>query len=106
MAEGAWVILGSVIGTLGSVLTTVVADCLSRRSKYPNYDKAVQDLLKSMLEKGPQWRKLQTLAAVTGLSEQDAKDYLIELGARGSETNGSLWGLISRNPLSEIDRSE
>jgi hypothetical protein len=39
---------------------------------------------------------------VTGLSDEHAKEYLIELGARGSETNPQLWGLISRNPLSAI----
>jgi hypothetical protein len=52
-----------------------------------------------MLSSGPNWRKLGTLANVTGLSETEVKEYLIEMKARGSETDSSLWGLISKNPL-------
>ncbi|MCH8616692.1 hypothetical protein LZ016_11350 [Sphingomonas sp. SM33] len=102
MAEGVWVLLGAALGTLGSLSTTWLSSHLSRQSKYPKFDRAVEELLKKMLADGPRWRKLETLASVTGLSEKHAKEYLIELGARGSETDGRLWGLISRNPLSEI----
>lgn len=56
-----------------------------------------------MLDDGPKWHKLEILARVTGLSEQHAKEYLIEIGARGSEKEDGLWGLISRNPLSEVN---
>ena len=105
MAEGIWVVLGATIGTIGSIATTWLAAHLSRKSPFPQYEKAVERLLNSMLEAGPNWRKIQTLSNVTGLSEKHAKEYLIVLGARGSETDGQLWGLISRNPLSEIDPS-
>lgn len=105
MDNGLWVVLGAAIGTAGSILTTWLNAHLGRKSKFPEYDRAVKALLVAMLSGEPKWRKIQTLASVTGLSEQDAKEYLIELGARGSETNGTLWGLISRNPLSEIDSS-
>ena len=105
MGEGLWVVLGAAIGTAGSVSTTWLAAHLSRQSKYPKYDKAVQGLLKAMLQDGPKWRNMSTLASVTGLTGSDVKEYLIEMGARGSETNPHLWGLISRNPLSEIDPS-
>jgi len=102
MAEGVWVILGAAIGTMGSIGTTWLTAHLSLKSPHPKYDKAVEALLTQMLTNGPQWRKLGTLANVTGLSDEHAKEYLIELGARGSETNPQLWGLISRNPLSAI----
>lgn len=103
MNTGLWVVLGALIGTVGSVSTTWLTAHLQRRSQFPKYDKAVEDLLKRMLESGPTWRKLSTLSRVTGLSEEHAKEYLIELKERGSESNGDLWGLISRNPLSEIE---
>ncbi len=98
MAEGAWVILGAAIGTLGSILTTWLNAYLSRPRADP-YDVQATALLKLMLEKGPHWRKIGTLANVIGADEKLTKEYLLALGARGSETNGELWGLISRNPL-------
>ena len=56
-----------------------------------------------MLNGKRDWRRLTTLANVTGLSDTDAKRLLIDLGARGSEKDGGLWGLISRNRLPEDD---
>ena len=103
MGEGLWVVLGTAIGATGSVVTTWLNSYLSRQSKYPKYDQAVKELLLAMLSQKQTWRELDTLMHVTGLNEKDTKAYLIELKARGSETNARLWGLISRNPLSEID---
>jgi hypothetical protein len=105
MGEGFWVVLGTTIGTVGSLATTWLNAYFARRSKYPEYDKAVEKLLKDMLEHGPKWRKIETLMRVTGLNEQDTKEYLITLGARGSESDGDLWGLTSRNPLQQIATS-
>jgi hypothetical protein len=105
MAEGLWVLLGTALGTVGSIATTWLSSHLSRQSPHPKFDKAVEKLLREMLEGEHNWRKLETLASVTGLSEEHAKEYLVELGARGSETDARLWGLISRNPLSDIDNS-
>ena len=56
-----------------------------------------------MLEKGINWRSLSTLSNVTGLVEDAAKRLLVEIVARVSETDPSLWGLVSRNPLPEHD---
>ncbi len=106
MGEGLWVVLGAAIGTAGSVSTTWLSAFLSRQSSHPKYDKAIEELLQAMLSNGPKWRNLSTLAAVTGLSENHVKEYLVEMRARGSETNPRLWGLVSRNPLSEIDASK
>lgn len=99
MSDGMWVVLGAAVGTAGSIATTWLSATLSRRSAFPKYDAAVVKLLRDMLEADPRWRKLDTLAKVTGLTPKDAKEYLIEMGARGSSTDGNLWGLISRNPL-------
>ncbi len=103
--DGVWVVLGAAIGTVGSIATSWLNAHLQRASQYPKYDKAIDNLLKDMLEIGPKWRKVKTLANVTGLSEGDVKEYLILLGARGSEADSSLWGLVSRNPLKDIDAS-
>ena len=99
MQEGAWVVLGTLIGSAGTLVTTWLSEHLKRQSPYPRYDRAVKALLKTMLENGPQWRRLETLANVAGLSSKDAKEYLIEIGARASENDAGLWGLVSRNPL-------
>lgn len=102
MAEGVWVLAGAGLGIIGSIANNWLSAHLSRKSAHPKFDKAVEKLLKRMLENGPKWRKLETLARVTGLSEKETKEYLIELGARGSETDDIFWGLISRNPLRDI----
>jgi hypothetical protein len=96
MAEGLWVVLGAAIGTVGSVSTTWLAAHLQRQSQFPKFDKAAEALLGAMLENGPNWREIQTLAAVSGMTEKDTKAYLIVMGARGSETDKNLWGVKRR----------
>lgn len=59
--------------------------------------------LKEMFEdKTYQWRKLSTLAAVVGCNEVKTKKLLIIVGARCSENNDKMGGMISRNPLSGV----
>jgi hypothetical protein len=99
MAEGAWVALGTGIGVIGSLLTTWLNAWLNRKNQLDQYDKAAMKLLTTMLEKGRNWRTLKTLSNVIGANEKDTKELLLMLGARASETNPDLWGLISRNPL-------
>lgn len=98
MAEGIWVALGAAIGVTGSILTTALNAYLTRE-KPDRYEVAASKLLKEMLEKGNKWRPLSSLAAVIGASEQDTKEMLLILGARASDRNPELWGLVSRNPL-------
>jgi hypothetical protein len=105
-SEGFWFAAGALVGTLGPIATTWMAARLARQSQYPHYDKKVQAILVHMLSGKLKWRRLETMARVTGLTEQDVKDYLIELDARGSANNGDLWGLISRNPLSEVEKKD
>ncbi len=102
MAEGVWVLLGTTLGTVGSLATTWLTAHLGRKSPHPRFDKAVEKLLRQMLAGQYDWRKLETLANVTGLTPHEVKEYLIELGARGSEIDPQRWGLTSRNPLSDI----
>ena len=98
MSEGAWVALGAAIGVAGSILTTAL-NAYFAQEKPDRYEVAASKLLKEMLEKGNKWRPLPTLAAVIGASEQDTKEMLLMLGARASDRNPELWGLVSRNPL-------
>ena len=103
-----WIALVGLIGAIaGSLLTLVGSFALEwfKRKPQRDIDCARQKLLRQMLnEKAFQWRKLSTLAAVIGCDEEQTKNHLIAIGARGSEANDCKWGLISRHPLSEIDR--
>lgn len=47
------------------------------------------------------WRRMSTLSRVIGASEQTTKRLLIEVGARGSEKDDALWGLIAHHPFRE-----
>ena len=106
MADGGWVVLGATIGTVGSVATTWLNAWLVRRhDPEREYDAAVKALLKALLEKGPRWRRISTLASVIGLDRKLTKEYLVVIGARGSQTDPELWGLVTRNPLKEIDET-
>lgn len=105
-----WIALVGVIGAIvGSVLTLVgnfALEWLKGRNQ-KKIDDTRQKLLEEMLQdKAFQWRKLSTLAAVVGCDEEQTKNHLIAIGARGSENNDGKWGLISRNPLSEIRGSD
>jgi hypothetical protein len=99
MAEGAWVALGAAIGGASSILTTWLAAWFNRKNQLDQYDLAAIKVLTAMLEQGPNWRTLKTLSNVIGASQEDTRTLLLILGARGSETNPDLWGLLSRNPL-------
>ena len=91
--------LAGAVATLGGIILTERLNSHRQARK----DKPREELLKKMLENGFSWRSLSTLSNVTGLDEDEAKRLLVEIGARGSETNPSLWGLVSRNPLPEHD---
>ena len=101
MAEGAWVVLGSAIGTAGSILTTWLAAHLSKEKPDP-WDGIAMKLLKNQLEI-ERWCDIGTLANIIGLDTKTTREYLILLNARGSRKDGKKWGLVSRNPLEEED---
>lgn len=105
-----WIGLVGVIGAIvGSVLTLAGNFALEwfKGLKQKLIDDARQKLLKEMLEdQSFNWRDLSTLAAVVGCDEEQTKSHLIAIGARGSEKKDGKWGLISRHPLSEIERND
>jgi hypothetical protein len=103
-----WTALIGVIGAIVGSFLTIIGNFAMEYFKGRNQkqiDDARQNLLKEMLEdQAFQWRNLSTLAAVIGCDEEQTKNYLIAIKARGSEKNDGKWGLISRHPLSEIER--
>jgi hypothetical protein len=101
MAEGAWVVLGSAIGTVGSILTTWLAAHLSKEKPDP-WDGIAMNLLQKQLEI-ERWCDIRVLANIIGLDEEVTREYLILLKARGSRKDGKKWGLLSRNPLEKED---
>lgn len=99
-------IIGAVVGSFITLVGNFAIECFKGR-KQKNIDNARQKLLKKMLEdKAFQWRNLSTLASVVGCDEEQTKNHLIAIGARGSEKNDGKWGLISLHPLSEINRND
>jgi hypothetical protein len=87
-------------------LGTLLSNGLRPRSK-KKIDDARQNTLAQMLgDQSFQWRNLSTLAVVIGCDEDQTKNHIIAIGARGSEKNDSKRGLISRHPLSEIRRND
>ncbi len=102
MAESGWVVLGTLIGALGTGAATWLNDYLSNRRK-DRLDKARKVLLQKMLDDPEfQWRNLTTLSHVVGADADTTKRLLLDIGARASEDGSEKWGLISRNPLKSI----
>lgn len=96
--SGGWVVLGTAIGTSGSIATSWLNAWLTKRNNpEAAYDAAATKLLTSMLTKGPERQELWDLAIAVGLSHELTKQYLVELGARGYSTKPETWGLISRD---------
>ena len=97
---------GVVIGALIAVGGNVLLHWLKERPQR-ELDAARKKLLTKMLN-DPQfpehWRKITTLSRVVGADAETAKRLLIELGARGSEKDDGLWGLIEHHPLNKIEQ--
>jgi hypothetical protein len=92
-------IAGAVIGSIATVIGSVVKHCLQERSA-KNKEKPARDLLIEMLNhESYTWRELNTLMHVIGCDAEKTKQLLLEIGARASEDGQQLWALKSRAPL-------
>ena len=70
--------------------------------KQTKLDDRRKDLLRQSLENRPEgveWRKLSTLCGIIGATPETTTRLLIELGARGSESEKEVWALLSEKPL-------
>lgn len=104
--DPAWaVVWGAAIGALASIGASYVNHHLQTTAAKA-LDEKRKRLLKDMLSKGSTWRNLDTLQRVIGANEETTIRLLLEIGARGSQAGKPVWGLISRNPLPEIDDAD
>ena len=94
--------IGAIVGSLLTLFGNIALEWCRGRKKRQS-DDARQKILKNMLEDPEyQWRDISTLASVVGCNEEQTKDHLIAIAARGSENDNGKWGLISKHPLSNI----
>ncbi len=97
----AGVVLGAAITVIGNVVLHKIQDGPRRK-----LDDSRKELPKEMLKDSRfplGWRKLSTLARVVGADDETTKRLLFEIGARGSEKDDGMWGLIGRHPLTKSD---
>ncbi len=98
----AGVILGACITVAGNLLLHWFQD-----RPRQELDKVRKKLLEQMLRDTrfkEYWRKIATLSRVVGADEETTKRLLIELGARSSEKDDGLWGLLEYHPLDKLDQ--
>ena len=65
-------------------------------------DEGRRAILRRMLDNMPEnkeWRHLTTMARVIGASKDETARLLIDIGARGSETDSDGWAYITDKPL-------
>ena len=94
-------IIGGVVGAGLTLLGNILFHWFKERDQR-KFEKQRVDILKEMLddERFPEkWRRLSTLSAVIGASEEETKRLLIKAEARGSEKADGKWGLIKNHPF-------
>lgn len=98
-------LVGVIVGAIISILGNVLLHYLQNRRK-DTLDELRKELLLKMLDNDRfpnKWRKLETLSRVIGADDETTKRLLIEVGARGSESESNSWGLIKHHPLEKIE---
>jgi hypothetical protein len=105
-----WVALVGLFGVFVGAVVTVLGNLLlhwMQGRRRTELDRKRKVLLERMLrdDRFPErWRQLDTLARIIGASAEGTKVLLIELGARGSEKNDGMWGLLEYHPLEQSER--
>ncbi|MFZ3087752.1 MAG: hypothetical protein WA123_06775 [Methylotenera sp.] len=105
-----WVAVVGLTGVIVGAIITVVGNFLIHRlqdSPRRRLDEGRKKLLEQMLRDTrfkERWRKITTLSRVIGADEETTRRLLIELGARGSEKEDDLWGLLEHHPLDKLDQ--
>lgn len=97
-------ILGIIGVAVGSAGQFIIDHFRHKREtkKQTELDDKRKNLLRASLENLPkdvEWRKLSTLCGIIGADPKTTTRLLIELGARGSETENDVWALVSKQPL-------
>jgi hypothetical protein len=99
MDAGAAALLGASIGSITTIIATVLASRLQNGRDNTIAEKR-RTLLRQMLsDKRHRWRKLDTLSKVIGADHTETTRLLIELGARGNTGEVDGWALVKDQPL-------
>ncbi len=94
-------IIGVAVGSIGQFYIDRFRHERETKAQRELDDKR-KELLKNALKNPPpgtEWRKLQTLSRIIGADYETTTRLLIEIGARGSETENEVWALLSKKPL-------
>lgn len=67
----------------------------------------MKGVLKDILDRPGKdgWRNMETLSRVIGCDRETTARLLIEIGARGSETENDVWAYIKDKPLPTSDEA-
>lgn len=89
------VAVGAVISSIGQIAVVAYKDWRAHRD-----DEVRRQLLRQMLDDpAHDWRSLDQLRHVIGCDAGTARQLLLEVGARASESGTDVWGYVSRHPL-------
>jgi hypothetical protein len=89
--------LGAAIGTIGSVVTTLLNAWLANKDKPDYFDRRAMKVLKAVLTDSVHpWHSLKTLSGLVGLSQPDTSQILLVIGGRGHVSGSGGWAPISR----------
>jgi hypothetical protein len=106
MDSGIAALIGSAIGSMTGVLTTILNDHLRRKRRDKLAKIRKETLFKLLSNPKFKWRKLESLCDSVGSDEDTTIPLLLEIGARKSRSAGSTsWGLVSRNPWPDEEPS-
>jgi hypothetical protein len=93
-------ILGAIVGSVATIAGNVVMHFLEKRAARKR-EEPQRKMLEEMLNRADfdYWRKLDTMMRVIGADESTTKRLLIEIHARGSETEDGKWALMEKHPI-------
>ncbi len=94
-------IIGVAVGSIGQFVIDHFRHKRETKAQRELDDRR-KELLKDALKNPPtgkEWRELQTLSRIIGADYETTTRLLIEIGARGSETENEVWALLSKKPL-------
>lgn len=97
----AGVVIGAVVTVVGNIALHKIQDRPRQKLDDSRKKLLVTMLNDSRFPKG--WRELSTLGRVIGADDETTKRLLFKVGARGSEKNDDMWGLLERHPFNSSD---
>ena len=100
------VFLASVAALISSYVVPVLLDKRQKQLRERDLKPRKELLIRLLEDNGYKSRKFETLRTVSGMKDDECRDLLIKLGARGVLTvkGNEAWALISKMPLKEADK--